>query len=71
MFTGTYYKDIFSTGGFFSQLRPEHVEARRREVGLEPLEDRLAREQPAPLPRDRARFARDYEAWLRRVGWRQ
>jgi hypothetical protein len=24
-----------------------------------------------PLPRDRARFARDYEAWLRRVGWRQ
>lgn len=50
---------------------PEQVEARRREVGLEPLKDRLARERRAPQPRDRARFTRDYGAWLRRVGWRQ
>jgi hypothetical protein len=50
---------------------PDQVEARRREVGLEPLKDRIAGEGPAPLPRDRARFAREYEAWLRRAGWRK
>jgi len=49
---------------------PEHVEERRSRVGLEPLSERLAREKPSPRPADRERFERDYEAWLRRVGWR-
>lgn len=49
---------------------PEHVEERRRAVGLEPLSERLAREKQVPLPRDRERFEREYEAWLRQVGWR-
>jgi hypothetical protein len=58
------------------RLRPyaiedaEHVEERRRAVGLEPLSVRLARAERVPLPTDRARFAKEYEAWLRRVGWR-
>jgi hypothetical protein len=50
---------------------PEHVEERRRAVGLEPLAERLARESRVPLPRDRKRFEREYRAWLRRVGWRK
>lgn len=52
---------------------PDNVEARRREAGLEPLADRLARasgEREMP-PKDREGFERAYEAWLRRVGWRQ
>ena len=49
---------------------PERVEERRRAVGLEPLAERLARAEPEPLPKDRARFEREYQAWLRRVGWR-
>ena len=49
---------------------PEHVEERRRSVGLEPLCERLAREKRVPVPREPERFAREYEAWLRRVGWR-
>lgn len=49
---------------------PEHVEDRRRAVGLEPLAERLARAEPEPRPKDRARFEREYQAWLRRVGWR-
>lgn len=32
---------------------------------------RLAREPPIPLPRDRARFDREYQAWLVRTGWRR
>jgi hypothetical protein len=49
---------------------PEHVEERRSKVGLEPLSRRLAREKPAPKPADPERFEREYQAWLRRVGWR-
>lgn len=49
---------------------PEHVEERRRRVGLEPLAERLAREMPSPRPADPDRFEREYQAWLRRVGWR-
>jgi hypothetical protein len=49
---------------------PEHVDDRRRAVGLEPLAACLARADPVPLPTDRARFEREYDAWLRRVGWR-
>jgi len=50
---------------------PEHVEERRRRVGLEPLSVRLARAGRVPVPKDPARFERNYEAWLRRVGWRE
>lgn len=49
---------------------PERVEERRRAVGLEPLAERLAQAEPEPLPKDRDRFEREYQAWLRRVGWR-
>jgi hypothetical protein len=49
---------------------PEHVEERRSKVGLELLSKRLAREKPAPKPADPERFEREYQAWLRRVGWR-
>lgn len=49
---------------------PEHVEERRKTVGLEPLSERLAREKPAPRPRDPVRSEREYQAWLRQVGWR-
>jgi hypothetical protein len=49
---------------------PEHVDERRRAVGLEPLAQRIAREPRVPVPSDPERFAREYERWLRRVGWR-
>jgi len=49
---------------------PEHVEERRSKVGLEALSKRLAREKPAPKPPDPERSEREYQAWLRRVGWR-
>ena len=49
---------------------PEQVEERRTRVGLEPLAKRLAREQSVPQPADPERFAREYQAWLRRAGWR-
>jgi hypothetical protein len=50
---------------------PERVEERRRAVGLEPLDVRLAGEQRVPVPTHWKRFEREYEAWLRRVGWRR
>ncbi len=49
---------------------PASVDERRRAVGLEPLGERLARAGRTPLPADPERFEREYEAWLRRVGWR-
>lgn len=52
---------------------PEEVDERRRGVGLEPLAARLSRaerEEP-PSPETRARRAREYQEWLKRVGWRE
>jgi hypothetical protein len=49
---------------------PEHLEERRSKVGLEPLVERLAREKPSPKPVAPERSEREYQAWLRRVGWR-
>jgi hypothetical protein len=46
------------------------VDARRAAVGLQPLSEHLARAEAEPLPVDRAKWNREYEAWLRRVGWR-
>ncbi|GLC23540.1 DUF6624 domain-containing protein [Roseisolibacter agri] len=48
---------------------PDGVEARRAAVGLEPLAARQARMGREEVG-DRARFEREYHAWLRRVGWR-
>ena len=48
---------------------PDGVEARRAAVGLEPLAARLARAGREDVG-DRARYEREYHAWLRRVGWR-
>ncbi len=53
---------------------PDGVEARRDAVGLEPLARRLAREprlDPPPSQEERARFLRERDAWLVRVGWRE
>jgi hypothetical protein len=49
---------------------PEQVEERRCAVGPEPLSERLTREKPEPLPRDRERFEGEYQSWLLRVDWR-
>lgn len=49
---------------------PDHVEERRSRVGLEPLSSRLARERPSPTPSNPERLEREYQAWLRRAGWR-
>ena len=50
---------------------PDGVKSRRRAVGLEPLAAYLAREGRVPPPADPDAFRRDYEAWLRRTGWRR
>jgi len=49
---------------------PAGVDDRRRAVGLDSLAQRLARAEPATLPKDRAQYERDYQEWLYRVGWR-
>lgn len=49
---------------------PEHVDARRKDIGLPPLEWERAPEPGERAPRDPAAKAREGEAWLRRVGWR-
>jgi hypothetical protein len=48
----------------------EHVEERRRAVGLEPLAEKLARAERVPAAKDREEHQRGYERWLRDVGWR-
>jgi hypothetical protein len=49
---------------------PDHVGERRSRVGLEPLSSRLAKAEHAQKPADPGRFEREYQAWLRKVGWR-
>jgi hypothetical protein len=53
---------------------PEHVNERRRAVGLNTLEERTremcAGEQPEPNPEVYIEYQRKYQAWLRKVGWR-
>jgi hypothetical protein len=53
---------------------PEHVNERRRAVGLNTIEERTsemrAGHQPEPDPEARARYEQSYGDWLRRVGWR-
>jgi hypothetical protein len=49
---------------------PEGVEERRREVGLEPLAEKLARAPRVPRPANYLEYQAGYERWLREVGWR-
>ncbi len=51
---------------------PDTVDERRRALGLEPMAVRLARAERVPPmdPERRAQWQREYEAWLRRTGWR-
>ncbi len=49
---------------------PEHVEQLRRDVGLPPLADILAKAQPDPQrPGDPAAKAAAELEWRRKVGW--
>lgn len=51
---------------------PDRVDERRSAAGLDPLAERMARIDRV-LPMDanqRARWQRNYDAWLRRTGWR-
>jgi hypothetical protein len=52
---------------------PEKVDERRRAVGLESLAERLSRAEwsEPPAPETRARREREYQQWLRKVGWRK
>jgi hypothetical protein len=52
---------------------PDGVDERRRAVGLEPLADQLRRAHQVtpPDPATRERREREYQQWLRRVGWRR
>ena len=53
-----------------------NVDARRAGIGLPPLADAVAKarrgvaESGEPVPKDREKRGREYEAWLKRVGWR-
>jgi hypothetical protein len=53
---------------------PEHVNERRRAIGLNTIEERTremrAGEQPEPNPAAWAEYERQLQEWLRRVGWR-
>jgi hypothetical protein len=49
---------------------PEHVDERRRAVGLPPMRWRLPPPDDEPVPRDLAARAAESAAWARRVGWR-
>ncbi len=51
---------------------PDTVDKRRLAVGLEPLAAQLSRAHRVvpPDPETRAKRERDYQQWLRRVGWR-
>ncbi len=54
----------------------EHVNERRRAVGLNTIEERTAEmragEKPErPDPQRRREYQNEYEEWLRKVGWRR
>ncbi len=53
---------------------PAHVNERRRQVGLNTIEERTremqAGEQPEPDPKARAEYERRLQEWLEKVGWR-
>lgn len=55
--------------------QPETVNERRRQIGLNTIEEQTLRmRQEAvtePRPKDHAEFERKYQRWLRDVGWRR
>lgn len=56
---------------------PDGVDERRRAVGLDTLQERMAQlrkqasEEKIPSPEDLEEFEKQYEAWIRSVGWRK
>lgn len=54
---------------------PEHVNERRRALGMNTLEERTkelqADQTPENNPEKRAEFERGFEEWLKKVGWRK
>ena len=54
---------------------PDRVNQRRASIGLDSIEERTAKmreaSSPSERPKDLKEFQRDYENWLRRVGWRK
>lgn len=53
---------------------PEHVNERRRAIGLDTIEERTARyraeQRPQDRPRDPVARKLEFETWLKSVGWR-
>jgi hypothetical protein len=49
---------------------PARVDERRRQVGLGPLPTDARRAERVMSAKERAAHEREYQAWLRRVGWR-
>jgi hypothetical protein len=49
---------------------PARVDERRRQVGLVPLPREHGRDERVLSAEERAAYEREYQAWLRRVGWR-
>ena len=51
---------------------PEHLNERRAEMGMPPLEDDPPEIEPTPESRtEYLEWLRDYEEWLRKAGWRR
>jgi hypothetical protein len=54
---------------------PEQVNERRRAIGLNTIEERTremrAGQQPEEHPQARIEYERNYQQWLRKVGWRE
>jgi hypothetical protein len=53
---------------------PEHVNERRLAIGMNTIEERTRElqkeQQPEYNPEKRAEYERNYQDWLRKVGWR-
>lgn len=54
---------------------PEHVNERRRALGMNTIEERTGEIQagnaPEHNPEKRAQYERGFQEWLKRVGWRE
>ena len=50
---------------------PAGVDERRRQVGLGPLSEQLGQAERVMSAEERSAYEREYETWLRRVGWRR
>jgi len=54
---------------------PEHVNERRKALGMNTIEERTRElqegEQPEYDPEKRAEYERGHQVWLKKVGWRQ